>query len=136
MNAASSGARSAANDSANRSRSRNRKPSTGGRIGGTGAPGGGSAIRALTDSPASGGERRDVHEPGDALVLAGLGDDPPAIGMAHQDRRPVLAIEHVTGRLNVALERKCLVLHDAHIQAVRRPPVVDAPPAGPVPQPA
>jgi hypothetical protein len=30
------------------------EPSWGGRIGGTGAPGGGSAIRVFTDSPASG----------------------------------------------------------------------------------
>jgi hypothetical protein len=38
----------------NFSRSSSRKPSLGGRIGGTGAPGGGLAIRVLTDSPLSG----------------------------------------------------------------------------------
>src|SRR3954452_4751805 len=54
MNAAASAGTSAANERANLSRSRNRNPSRGGRIGGTGAPGGGSAIRVLTDSPASG----------------------------------------------------------------------------------
>src|SRR5882672_9990045 len=54
MNAARSAGMSAANDPANFSRSRNRKPSCGGRIGGTGAPGGGSAISVFTDSPASG----------------------------------------------------------------------------------
>jgi hypothetical protein len=54
MKAASCAGRSAANDCANLSRSRNRNPSTGARIGGTGAPGGGSEINALTDSPASG----------------------------------------------------------------------------------
>src|SRR4051794_33256580 len=54
MNAASSAGTSAANELANLSRSRNRKPSMGGRIGGTGVPGGGSAISVLTDSPASG----------------------------------------------------------------------------------
>src|SRR3954453_4244290 len=54
MNAANSAGTSAANDSANFSRSRNRKPFSGGRIGGTGAPGAGFAIRVLTDSPASG----------------------------------------------------------------------------------
>lgn len=54
MNAASFSGTSAAKDAANLSRSRNRNPSWGGRMGGTGAPGGGSAIRELTDSPVSG----------------------------------------------------------------------------------
>src|SRR6202034_689108 len=54
MNAASFPGTSAAKDAANLSRSRNRNPLTGGRIGGTGAPGGGSAISELTDSPVSG----------------------------------------------------------------------------------
>src|ERR1700681_812156 len=54
MNAASSGSTSAANVAANFERSRNRKPSCGGRIGGTGAPGAGLAIRDETDSPWSG----------------------------------------------------------------------------------
>src|SRR4051812_16764926 len=54
MNAASSALTSAANDAWNLSRSRNRKPSCGGRMGGTGAPGGGLVIRVLTDSPLSG----------------------------------------------------------------------------------
>lgn len=54
MNAARSAGTSAAKEAANRLRSRNRKPSRGGRIGGTGAPGGGSAMRLPTDSPLSG----------------------------------------------------------------------------------
>src|ERR671921_1935327 len=54
MNAASSALTSAANDSWNFSRSRNRKPSRGGRIGGIGAPGGGSEMRVFTDSLLSG----------------------------------------------------------------------------------
>lgn len=53
-NAAWPAGTSAANEAANLSRSRNRKPSRGGRMGGTGAPGGGSAMRVLTDSPLSG----------------------------------------------------------------------------------
>jgi len=56
MNAACPPGRSAANEPYNFSRSRSRKPSLGGRIGGTGAPGGGSAIRVLTDSPLSGAQ--------------------------------------------------------------------------------
>src|SRR5258706_4100129 len=54
MNAAWAADTSPANDAANLSRSRNKNPSTGGRIGGTGAPGGGSAMRVFTDSPLSG----------------------------------------------------------------------------------
>src|SRR6266540_1122089 len=54
IKAACSAGRSAANEAWNFSRSRSRKPSLGGRIGGTGAPGGGLAIRVLTDSVLSG----------------------------------------------------------------------------------
>src|SRR5439155_21397096 len=54
MNSAASGLTSAANDSANFVLSRKRYPSCGGRIGGTGAPGGGSLMSADTDSPLSG----------------------------------------------------------------------------------
>src|SRR6266550_3213211 len=53
-NAACAAGRSPAKESWNLSRSRKRKPLMGGRIGGTGAPGGGSAMRVLTDSPLSG----------------------------------------------------------------------------------
>jgi hypothetical protein len=54
MNAASPAGTSPANESWNFSRSKNKNPSWGGRIGGTGAPGGGSAMSVLTDSPLSG----------------------------------------------------------------------------------
>src|SRR6185295_74894 len=54
MKAAASSLTSAANDAANFDLSRKRYPSRGGRIGGTGAPGGGSLISADTDSPLSG----------------------------------------------------------------------------------
>src|SRR5215469_730258 len=54
MKAAVSSSTSAAKASANLALSRNRKPSCGGRIGGTAAPGGGSLMSAATDSPASG----------------------------------------------------------------------------------
>src|SRR5260221_10005974 len=64
MNAAVSGLTSAANDARNFARSRNRKPSCGGRIGGTGAPGGGFLIRADTDSPLSGANAAMYTSPG------------------------------------------------------------------------
>ena len=54
MKAAFFGSTSAANEARNFALSRNRKPSCGGRIGGTGAPGGGSLMSAATDSPLSG----------------------------------------------------------------------------------
>src|SRR6202007_314303 len=54
MNDAASALPSAAHEVRNFARSRSRKPSWGGRIGGTGAPGGGFLIRADTDSPLSG----------------------------------------------------------------------------------
>src|SRR6266496_4894101 len=54
MNSALSLATSAAKEAENFALSRNRKPSCGGNIGGTGAPGGGSLISDPTDSPLSG----------------------------------------------------------------------------------
>src|SRR5438128_5050355 len=54
MKAAFSASTSAAKEPANFVLSRNRYPSRGGRIGGTGAPGGGSLISEATDSPLSG----------------------------------------------------------------------------------
>src|SRR5712671_5495205 len=53
MNAAFSASTSAANEAGNFALSRNRKPSCGGSIGGTGAPGGGSLMSDDTDSPSS-----------------------------------------------------------------------------------
>src|SRR6266404_2328795 len=53
MNAAFSASTSAANDAGNLALSRNRKPSTGGTMGGAGAPGGGSLMSDETDSPSS-----------------------------------------------------------------------------------
>src|SRR5437764_9849996 len=54
MNEARSGLTSAANAAGNFALSRNRYPSCGGRIGGAGAPGGGSLMSVATDSPLSG----------------------------------------------------------------------------------
>src|SRR5246127_5103045 len=51
MNAAFSGSTSPAKEAGNLALSRNKKPSCGGSIGGTGAPGGGSFIRHPTDPP-------------------------------------------------------------------------------------
>src|ERR1700682_2090587 len=54
MNAAFSASTSPAKEAGNFALSRNKKPSCGGNIGGTGAPGGGSLISDPTDSPLSG----------------------------------------------------------------------------------
>src|SRR4029077_262407 len=53
MNSAFSGLTSPANDAGNFALSSSREPPTGGRSGGTGAPGGGSLISEDTDSPLS-----------------------------------------------------------------------------------
>jgi hypothetical protein len=52
--------------------------------------------------------------------------------MADENRRAVLGVERVVGGLDTALKRQRLVLHDAHVEAVRLQQVVDALPAGPV----
>src|SRR4029077_18054615 len=54
MNAALSASTSAANEARNFALSRDSSPSFGGRIGGTGAPAGGSLMSVDTDSPLSG----------------------------------------------------------------------------------
>jgi hypothetical protein len=83
-NAASSAGRSPAKDAGNFSRSRKRKPSVSGRIGGTGASGGGLAIS----------------------VVARFGDHRPAVGVADQDDRPILRVDDPAGGFRVALERQ------------------------------
>src|SRR4051812_14074534 len=54
MKAAVSASTSPANEAGNFVLSRNKNPFLGGRMGGTGAPGGGFAISEFTDSPLSG----------------------------------------------------------------------------------
>src|SRR5258705_3726664 len=56
INAAFSGSTSAAKEAGNFALSRNKKPSCGGSIGGTGAPGGGALISEPTHSPLSWGK--------------------------------------------------------------------------------
>src|SRR6266436_2215387 len=63
MKAAKPGFTSAANEAANLDRSRERNPSCGGRIGGTGAPGGGFLISVDTDSPLSGAKAETYTSP-------------------------------------------------------------------------
>ena len=69
-------------------------------------------------------------------VVAGFRDHRSAVGMADEDRRAVLEGEHVVGGFNVTLERQRLVLHDAHVEAVRREQVVHPPPPGSVHEPS
>src|SRR5467141_5022730 len=63
MNSAVSSSTSAAKAKWNLAGSRNKKPSFGGRIGGTGAPGGGSLISDDTDSPLSGAKAATYTSP-------------------------------------------------------------------------
>src|SRR4029078_12416473 len=71
MNASVSFLTSPANEAGNFSLSRNRKPSFGGRIGGTGAPGGGSLISEATDSPRSGAHAATERKPATLGSVAG-----------------------------------------------------------------
>jgi hypothetical protein len=76
MNRASSSGRSPANEAGNFSPSRNRNPLRGGRIGGTGAPGGGSAILAgrylAKDKPAASAARPRLDVWGLVLLAPGI----------------------------------------------------------------
>ncbi|MGB0097007.1 MAG: hypothetical protein WBP81_31260 [Solirubrobacteraceae bacterium] len=62
-------------------------------------------------------------------MRTGLSDHGAAAGVADEDRRPVLLVEHVAGGLDVALERRRRVLDDADVEPVRRQQVVDTVPA-------
>src|SRR5467141_427365 len=68
MNVAVSTSTSAAKEKWNFAGSRNKKPSFGGRIGGTGAPGGGSLISDDTDSPLSGAKAATYTGPPCAAI--------------------------------------------------------------------
>ena len=68
-------------------------------------------------------------------MVPGFGYHRSAVGMANEDRWTVLKVEDVAGGFNVALERQGLVLHDAHVESVRRQQVVYALPPGSVDKP-
>ncbi len=123
---------SAANEAANLALSRKRNPSCGGRIGGTAAPGGGSLMRADTDSPAVGSKCGDVYEPGNFRVVAGLRDDHAPIRMAHQDYGAGLRRKNSLRDGDVVTQRYRWILDDADLVAVFLQDVVDALPTGTV----
>ena len=119
MNAACRRATSPANDAANLSRSRNRKPSCGRqdrRNRRTGRRVGDQGVDRLA---LVGRERRDVHERRDLSLVAGLGDHGAAVGVADEDDRSVVRVDHLLGGRDVALEGHRRVLHDADVDPVR-----------------
>src|SRR6266700_4796791 len=73
-------------------------------MGGTGAPGGGLAMRVVTDSPWSGASAA-TYASADTLVRPGLGDDRAAVGVADQDDVAVQLVQDLPGRLDVAFQR-------------------------------
>src|SRR5260370_40022706 len=85
INAAFSGSTSAAKEAGNFALSRNRKPSCGGSIGGTGAPGGGAFIKSPTHSPLSGGAGGMDNEAGTFGLVSGArgNGSPPAVAAGH-----------------------------------------------------
>lgn len=100
------------------SRSRRRKPSFGGRIGGTGAPGGRVGDQGVDRLALVGRERGDVGERRHLLVGAGLGDHHSAVGVADQGHRSRLGVDDLPGGGHVALQGERGVLHDGHGVAV------------------
>ena len=105
-------------------------------MGGTGAPGGGSAMSVFTDSPLSGMNAGDVDERRHAWVCAGLGDDGPAVGVSDENHRTVLVVEDPLGGGHIPFEGQRGVLDDGDVVPVVREQVVDAPPARAVNEPA
>src|ERR1700688_1890126 len=94
INADFSGSTSAAKEAGNFALSRNKKPSWGGSIGGTGAPGGGSLISDPTDSPLSGAKaamytRAETFGWFPASVITA-----PPVGMADENCGSVLCCEN------------------------------------------
>src|SRR5258706_16245213 len=77
MNAAFSGSTSAAKEAVNFALSRNRKPSCGGSIGGTRAPGGGVFIKVGTGLPLFRGEKGEVNKPATLGTVSGFVDPTP-----------------------------------------------------------
>ena len=62
-------------------------------MGGTGAPGGGSAMSVFTDSPLSGANAAMYTSAATFGSVAGLGDDGAAVGVADEHRRAGLLVE-------------------------------------------
>src|SRR2546422_884873 len=131
MNAAFSVSTSAPKEAGDFALSRNKKPSCGGSIGGTGAPGGGAFIKVGPDPPLSRGNAV-IHEPCNLWIVSGFSDHRPSIGVADENCRSVLRCKNSLGNRNVVVQRYRRVLDDADIVAVPLQNLVDALPASAV----
>ena len=98
-------------------------------MGGTGAPGGGSAISALTDSPLSGANAA-MYTRADTCgwVPASVIDHTP-VGVTDQDHGLEESLEDLPGRGDVAFQGERGVLHYRDVIAVGGEAVVDGLPA-------
>src|SRR5467141_1183301 len=118
MNAAVSTSTSAAKEKWNLASSRNKKPSCGGRIGGTGAPGGGSLISDDTDSPLSGAKAAMYTSPATFGVGAGFGDHHAAVGVTDEQYGAALRGDRALRHRYVVSQRQRGVLHDHYVVPV------------------
>ena len=77
-------------------------------------------------------ERRDVDERCHVRIVARLGDHCSAVGMADEDDRLDLRVDHAPDRFDVTFERQRRVLHDADAVVVLLQEAVDLLPSGAV----
>ena len=118
MKAAKAGSTSPANEAANFALSSARKPSRGGKIGGTGAPGGRILDQRSHRLALVRREGSDVDEPGDLRIVARFGDHCAAIGVADENDGAILGIEAQPRRSDVVLERCRWILNYSYRETV------------------
>src|SRR6266576_5403064 len=105
MKAAFSASTSAANEAGNFALSRNRKPSCGGSIGGTGAPGGGILDERRHRLAVVQSKGRDINKPSDLWIVAGFCDDRSAVGVANENHGTAMCRQNALGYGHIIRER-------------------------------
>ena len=103
-----------------------------GQIGGTGAPGGGSLDEGghrLALVRRKGG---DIHKPCYFRIVARFGDHCSPIGVAHENRVPILHCKNPLGNSHIVRQRNRRILDNADVVAVLLKDLLDALPAGAV----
>ena len=83
-----------------------------------------------------GGECCDVDEPGDVGIVARLRNHNIAVGVADQNRGPVLRGQRAPGDRDIVSQRHGGILDDGHVVAILLENVVDALPTRPVNEPS
>jgi hypothetical protein len=78
---------------------------------------------------------RDVRQPRHAGIVASLRDDHPAVGVAYQNRRPVLPGQRSPHGEHVVRQRGRRILDHTHVEPLGAQQLVDALPTGAVHEP-